>query len=109
VQKWFGQRRGESVSWTVLIADERFGLSSRLVLKYSAVTSSLAIKQRALEVDPTDPSAITAFISTIPQIVDLTEAMANAGILVFLHDISSATLSQITLQLYKVRVKACHS
>jgi hypothetical protein len=32
------------------------------------------------------------------------EAIATAGILVFMHDVTSVALSQITLEVYKVRL-----
>jgi hypothetical protein len=73
-----------------------------MMLRFSALSSSLAIKQKALEHGADLLDSIKDFFALVPQIVDQMEAIATAGILVFMHDITSATLSQVTLQIYKV-------
>lgn len=73
------------------------------MLRFSALSSFLAIKQKALEHGSDLQNSINDFFALVPQIVDQIEAIATAGILVFMHDITSATLSQVTLQIYKVR------
>ena len=74
---------------------------SKLLLKFTALSSSLAIKQRAIDIE-VNRDDVTDFIGIVPLIVDQVEAIAKAGIIRFLHDITAATLSEITLYMYKV-------
>lgn len=82
------------------------GQSSRLVLKFTALSSSLAIKQRAIDIEANLEDSLSDLIGIVPSIVDQVEAIANAGIIMFLHDITAATLSEITLYIFKVSLAA---
>lgn len=89
----------------MLIADQKhLSLSSRLVLKFIGLSTTLSLKLKSLTLEIDVQHATSEFISIIPAIVDQMEAIATAGILVFMHDVTSVALSQITLEVYKVRL-----
>jgi hypothetical protein len=86
-----------------MTADQRhLSLPSRLVLKFIGLSATLSLKLKSLTLDIDVQHATSEFISIIPAIVDQMEAIATAGILVFMHDVTSVALSQITLEVYKV-------
>lgn len=100
---------GTSVGLVRLMTGERYlSLASRLVLKFIGLSTTLAIKFKFLELDINIPTTTSEFMSIIPTVVDQMEAIANAGILIFMHDVTSVALSHITLEVYKVSLPRYH-
>jgi len=100
---------GTSVGFVRLMTGERYlSLASRLVLKFIGLSTTLAIKFKFLELDINISTTTSEFMSIIPTVVDQMEAIANAGILIFMHDVTSVALSHITLEVYKVSLPRCH-
>jgi hypothetical protein len=106
--KWFGFNGSECPHYAPwLTSDERhLSLASRLVLKFIGLSTTLAIKFKFLDLNINVTNTTTEFMSIIPTVVDQMEAIASAGILVFMHDVTSVALSHITLEVYKV--SPCH-
>lgn len=80
---------------------------SKQTLKFLVLDSSLAIKRRRMEWNiELEGGAVKECLSVISQIVDQVDSLANTGVLNFMHDVTAATLSEVTMLLYKVGILA---
>jgi hypothetical protein len=64
--------------------------------------SMLTIKKRALEWNVGPDGGVGDCLAVISQVVDQIDALADAGMLTFMHDVTSCALSEATLLIYKV-------
>jgi hypothetical protein len=105
--KWFGEGGGESVyapggSLIESAGQQHLSDISKKTLRFLVLDSSLAIKRRAMEWGVDLEGGVTSCLSVVSQIVDQVDVLATSGLLNFMHDVTAATLSEVTLLLYKV-------
>ncbi|WWC58896.1 uncharacterized protein I303_101441 [Kwoniella dejecticola CBS 10117] len=72
-----------------------------MALKHLILDAGLTIKRRALQCNIGPDGGISDCLSAITQLVDQVEVIGNAGMLIYLHDITACTLSEVTTLMYK--------
>ncbi|WWC99991.1 hypothetical protein V866_006900 [Kwoniella sp. B9012] len=110
---------GTAEFWTIILSDmaaehERKkakwfarieGLSqySGMALRLLILDATLTIKRRALECNVGIDGGINDCLVAISELVDQVEVLSNAGMLIYLHDVTACTLSEATMLMYKSR------